>query len=98
MKRFVVGSSASKGLNVTHISEPAFLIVGIKTDHDSSDTVCASSTQHTSTPSVDLMLWELWKRPLKMNRDPVALCRISASRKSKRPSMPRRSAVSRKTW
>ena len=59
MKRFVVGSSASNGLKVTQISDPALRIVGISTDHDSSETVCASSTQHTSTPSVDLIDWEL---------------------------------------
>ena len=87
MNLFVVGSSAFRGLKVTQISDPGFLIVGIRTDHDASETVWASSTQAMSMPSVDLSDW-LWESPLNMNLLPVSLLRISASRKSKRSAMP----------
>ena len=43
MNRFVVGSSSFRGLNVTQISDPGERIVGMRTSHDFSLIVCASS-------------------------------------------------------
>ena len=96
MNRFVVGSSAFRGLNVTQISDPGLRMVGIRTSHEDSETVCASSTQQMSMPSVDFTDCSFLSKPLKMNREPVSLWRISDSKKEKRPDMPRRSAVSLK--
>ena len=95
MKRRVVGSSTVSGLNVTQISEPSLRMVGISVSQLVSETVCASSTQQKSTPSVDLMLCSFRSRPLKTNRAPVTSLRISESTKVNCCATPRRSAVSR---
>ena len=65
------GSFSLNRLNVQMKYEPALRMVGMRMSMDSIETLWASSTQHISTPSNDLMLCALPRTPRNINSEPL---------------------------